>query len=519
MKRALLFGLAIALCSVPALAETEVRFFAEGNLIVGAHVGVITENPYVADKLAPSPDGTYVIQADEGSKVTLYVHDGITEYNPVTVSVLAGTETMDIDVVPQQANDTCETATALAVPSVTAGTTIGAGADPGAPLCGTAITANGVWYTVVGTGNTMTASTCNDGDPSTGSADYDSKLNIYCKGCDTLQCVAGNDDGPGCAGFSSSISWCSEAGAEYQILVQGFAGSVGNFELAILDNGAACSGAVACLPPPPRGACCNCLPAPFNCTEGTLDECAALAGEYQGDDTGCLIIDDDSAPGLAIPDGAAVFVSDTITVADSGIINDVNVAMTITHTWIGDLQIDIEHGPVQTLWTFQCGSTDNINSSADDEYNSLSCAEIAAGPLFDVKWPPAIGGLGPLSIYDGLDKQGDWTISLADFVGADSGTLDYWALQFNDEVFPSICETEVETNTICHCPDGHCDAGSGVGTNCRTITIGAPAVDAHLAQHECDYLGACLDGNDDMAEEIETELFDTDESDSAFAGR
>lgn len=518
MKRALLFGLLIALCSVPALAETEVRFFEGGGLIVGAHVGVIMENPvYTAEKLAPTADGTYVIQADVGSKVTLYVHDGITTYNPVTMSVLAGT--MDVDVVPLQANDTCDTAEGpLAVPSLTPGTTIGAGADPGAPLCGTSVSANGVWYTVVGTGNTMTASTCNDGNPATGDTDYDSKINVYCQGCETLLCVAGNDDGPGCAGFSSSVSWCSEAGAEYQILVQGFAGSIGNFTLAMNDNGVACSGGVACLPPPPMGACCNCLPAPFNCTEGTVDECAALEGEFQGDDTTCLVIDNQSAPNLAIPDGAAIFVTDTITVADSGIINDVNVAMTITHTWIGDLQVDIAHGPVQTLWLFQCGSTDNINSTADDEFNSISCAEIAGGPLFDVRWPPAIGGLGPLSIYDGLDKQGDWTIALADFVGADSGTLDFWALQFNDEVFPSICDSaEAPSNTICHCPDGHC--ADGIGGNCHTITIGASAVDAHLAQHECDYLGPCTDDNDDTVEATETEIFNTDESSSAFGAR
>ena len=198
---------------------------------------------------------------------------------------------------------------------------------------------------------------------------------------------------------------------------------------------------------------------------------------------------------IPIPDGTGQFVDHTITVQGSGIINDVNVAMTITHTWIGDLQVDLSHGLTQTLWSRQCGSTDNINSTADDEYNSLLCDEIAAGPLWDIRWPPAIGGLGPLSVFDGMDRQGDWTISLADFVGSDSGTLDYWALQFNDEEFPSICQgDDAPDDTICHCPDGHCN--EGVGTHCRTITIGAPAVDAHLSQHACDYLGPCIGGND-----------------------
>jgi hypothetical protein len=145
-------------------------------------------------------------------------------------------------------NDLCTDASGpLAVPSVTAGSTIGATGDvPPAFTCGTSVTAPGVWYTVVGTGNTMTASTCNDGNPDTGSADYDSKINIYCADCEDLTCVAGNDDGPGCAGFSSQISWNSQAGATYRILVQGFFGDIGNFNLAILDNGVPTEPDVVC---------------------------------------------------------------------------------------------------------------------------------------------------------------------------------------------------------------------------------------------------------------------------------
>ena len=177
-KRALLFGLLIALCSVPALADVEVRFFDEGNLVVGASVAVLMENPTpTATKLAPSADGTYIIGAEVGSKITLQVQSPTQQYIPVTVSVLA--DTVDVDVVARQVNDLCADAEMVAVPSVTPGTTIGA-TDDDAPLCGTSVTAPGVWYTVMGTGNTMTASTCNDGNPDTGDADYDTKLNVYC---------------------------------------------------------------------------------------------------------------------------------------------------------------------------------------------------------------------------------------------------------------------------------------------------------------------------------------------------
>lgn len=520
-KRALLFGLLIALCSVPALADVEVRFFDEGNLVVGASVAVLMENPTpTATKLAPSADGTYIIGAEVGSKITLQVQSPTQQYIPVTVSVLA--DTVDVDVVARQVNDLCADAEMVAVPSVTPGTTIGA-TDDDAPLCGTSVTAPGVWYTVMGTGNTMTASTCNDGNPDTGDADYDTKLNVYCKGCEELACVGGNDDGPGCLGFSSQITWCSEE-TEYLILVNGFFGSIGNFNLAVYDNGVACSGAVPCLPPPPSGACCNCLPAPFNCTQGTVDECMALAGEFQGDDTTCLVVDNASSPALPIPDGAATFVCDDIEVAGSLIINDVNVIMTITHTWIGDLEVAVDHnGTFLTLWFHQCGSTDNINSTADDEYNSTLCSEIAGGPLLDIRWPPAIGGLGPLSVYDGMDAAGTWSLCVADTFPADTGTLDFWALQFNDETFPSICDEQVELEGLCHCPPGHNvydDNGVCIENNhCRTINVADAAIPAHLGNHSCDYVGPCVGDSGGDAAYSDTIVFETEESSSVFGDR
>jgi len=148
----------------------------------------------------------------------------------------------------QPANDDCADCVAVTVGSVTAGTTYGAAyesPDPG--TCGTTITAPGVWYKVEGTGNTMTASTCNDSNPATGSTNYDTKINVYCLDCAAPKCVDGNDDGGGCSGFSSWVSWPSQAGAEYKILVQGFAGDTGDFNLAILDNGAPATALVECI--------------------------------------------------------------------------------------------------------------------------------------------------------------------------------------------------------------------------------------------------------------------------------
>ncbi|MBC7834158.1 MAG: hypothetical protein H7Y88_03540 [Phycisphaerales bacterium] len=143
-------------------------------------------------------------------------------------------------------NDTCDGALALSVPpggSVSAiGATSCATADAGLPVCGTTYTAPGVWYTFTGTGNLMSVSTCSP------VRDYDTKINIFSGGCAALTCIGGNDDGP--AGFcapespvrSSFLEFCTAADEPYHLLVQGFSGATGNFEITLSDG-------VSCAPP------------------------------------------------------------------------------------------------------------------------------------------------------------------------------------------------------------------------------------------------------------------------------
>ena len=175
-------------------------------------------------------------------------------------------------------NDLCENAIPIGVPSVTNGSTDFATIDSEFPTCVTTISAAGVWYSVIGTGNTMTAETCGP------FFDYDTKLNIYCGDCNEPVCVTGNDDDcpDGANGLLSTVTWCSQPGAEYLILVQGFGGQTGAFELIVSDDGAPCSGGVQCIA---LGACC--LP-DGTCVNGlSAADCDSQGGAYQGDGSNC----------------------------------------------------------------------------------------------------------------------------------------------------------------------------------------------------------------------------------------
>ena len=130
--------------------------------------------------------------------------------------------------------------------------------------CGTAApTVRTMWYSVTGTGNTMMASTCTG---VAGFTEIDTVLRVFCGGCPVLTCVGGNDDGPipGCnlpvnAFRGSEFRWCSQAGAEYLIVVGAFGSATrptqGDIQLTVTDNGASCSPTVLCIPVTVCGTC------------------------------------------------------------------------------------------------------------------------------------------------------------------------------------------------------------------------------------------------------------------------
>lgn len=124
-------------------------------------------------------------------------------------------------------NDFCEGAIAVACGESVEGTTVGAIQDISG-TCGTAISAPGVWYSFTGTGEFVTASLCDQ-------ANYDTKINIIeAIDCDSdLFCVGGNDDGPGCGGFTSEVQFFGEDGVNYFIYVNGFLGQTGDFTLSV----------------------------------------------------------------------------------------------------------------------------------------------------------------------------------------------------------------------------------------------------------------------------------------------
>jgi len=109
----------------------------------------------------------------------------------------------------------------------------------------------------------------------------------------------------------------------------------------------------------------------------------------------------------AIPDPG--YITSVIAVPDSFTVEDLNVSIDITHTYIGDLDVQLENpqGDFIYLHHRQGGSDDDIVTWYDTEtepYDSLSQ-------------------------LIGKEAAGDWTLWVIDNAGYDEGTLNQWTLQ------------------------------------------------------------------------------------------
>ena len=189
---------------------------------------------------------------------------------------------------PAPANDLCDNATPVTVGTPVNGTTFWSTIDDEFPTCVYSITAPGVWYSVIGTGNTMTASLC--GTPEEDK--WDSRINVYCNSCDYPVCVDGDDDD--CddpVGAMSTLDWCTISGTEYLILVHGYQSYVGDFELIVTDDGIPCEDPVSCEPP--QGRCCYGEYYHLDCANSTEQECDET---YMGDWTAGYTCEDNPCP-------------------------------------------------------------------------------------------------------------------------------------------------------------------------------------------------------------------------------
>ncbi len=116
----------------------------------------------------------------------------------------------------------------------------------------------------------------------------------------------------------------------------------------------------------------------------------------------------EAAPNLQIPDNAPTGVVSSIAIARSGSVGKLKVSIDITHTYVGDLRIELlsPAGRRVLLHGQLGGSQDNLVVTYD-----------STAPL------------SPLSALVGQPMLGNWMLRVADVAAIDVGTLNMWSLE------------------------------------------------------------------------------------------
>ncbi|MFN0059322.1 MAG: proprotein convertase P-domain-containing protein [Planctomycetota bacterium] len=149
--------------------------------------------------------------------------------------------------------------------------------------------------------------------------------------------------------------------------------------------------------------------------------------------------------------GTPVKIESTITVTDSQTIADLQILVDISHTYIGDMVIEVSHGGVTVVLHNGLGGSDqdmlltynDLGAPSGSESFTCACAMRPSGP-------------GLLSAFDGMNVAGDWTLHITDtFPELDDGVLNRWCVRSFLE--QPVAPPPAVTNLICSAP-----AGTGV---------------------------------------------------------
>ena len=152
--------------------------------------------------------------------------------------------------------------------------------------------------------------------------------------------------------------------------------------------------------------------------------------------TECYTYSSDENLNLDIPDGAGAnvfgdYLFQTIEVTEDVIISDVDFNIDITHDYIGDLNIIIEHPDgtqIILLDEEYCSNENDLDITFDDE---ATTDVVCSSPSVGIYKPTGT----PLSDLDGKSSLGTWTVGIRDYYNVDAGILNDFSL--------SLCKSEL----------------------------------------------------------------------------
>lgn len=115
--------------------------------------------------------------------------------------------------------------------------------------------------------------------------------------------------------------------------------------------------------------------------------------------------------------------SNLVVSGTAGSITDVDVTLQITHTYRGDLLIELI-SPLGTRVTLSSNTGDGQDDFAGTVFDDQATDDIADATSAEGHFRPS----SALSVLNGEDPDGTWTLSITDTAGGDVGNLAAWSL-------------------------------------------------------------------------------------------
>lgn len=133
---------------------------------------------------------------------------------------------------------------------------------------------------------------------------------------------------------------------------------------------------------------------------------------------------------FAIPDGSPTYTTRTVSVpTTSAVLVDVNVSIGVQHTFMPDLQIEIQSPQNTTVILQKNGCGSNLNVNYDDAGNVLNCNSTTIQNAIPKE---------QLSVFNGQNPSNIWTLKFRDASGGDAGTLNSATLNICTKKYISL---------------------------------------------------------------------------------
>jgi subtilisin-like proprotein convertase family protein len=134
---------------------------------------------------------------------------------------------------------------------------------------------------------------------------------------------------------------------------------------------------------------------------------------------------------IAIPDDNAGGVQSTLSVPVSGRIKDLDVTLNVSHSFVGDLKVELtspDNSTTVRLIEHVGGPNNGGNDLVDTVFDDEASTAIGAGASI----APYTGSFKPqgdqLARFDGKEQQGAWKLRVSDRYENDTGSLMGWGL-------------------------------------------------------------------------------------------